>query len=168
MRFRILPMTEADIDAAVSVQKEAFTPDLCEDPHVFRNRIERFGHYYRMAYLDGRAVGYVICFPWKLGDSPVNNQVFPEELPEADCFFLHDIALLPEARGTGLAQALINEVYNVADGLGFDAVSLVAVKQSGSFWDKMGFVPYAAITPEKHQRVREIYGAGARLMARPI
>ncbi|MBY9067890.1 GNAT family N-acetyltransferase [Hyphomonas sp. WL0036] len=166
--FRIVPMTGAHLASVVKVQAEAFTPDLLETPAVFADRLARFGEHFRVALMADRTVGYLVCFPWKLGDTPVNNENFPETLPDPDCFYIHDMALLPEARGSGLARAMLEDAYAQADRMGFDAVSLVAVGQSGSYWDKMGYVPYTAVSPAKLQRILDIYGPGARLMARPI
>ena len=168
MTLQIIPMTAAHIDEVVQIQAEAFTPDLRETPEVFANRIARFGEFFRVAYQDGRMVGDVVAFPWKFGDAPVNNQKFPEDLPEPDCFFIHDIALLPDARGGGIARALLEDAYQTAHALGFDAASLVAVGQSGTYWDRVGFVPFARVTEAKRAYILDIYGPGARLMARPI
>ncbi|MFN3607447.1 MAG: GNAT family N-acetyltransferase [Hyphomonas sp.] len=168
MTFQILHMTPLHIDEVVRVQAQAFPEDLRESPEVFADRLARFGAHYRVAFMGNRMVGYMISFPWKLGDAPVNNQKFPVELPEPDCFYIHDIAVLPDARGTGISRALLDDAYTQAHALGFDAVSLVAVGQSGSFWDKAGFVPYALVGPGKLGRIVEIYGPGARLMALPI
>ena len=168
MTLQIIPMTVAHIDEVVQIQAEAFTPDLRETPEVFANRIARFGEFFRVAYQNGRMVGYVVAFPWKFGDAPVNNQKFPEDLPEPDCFFIHDIALLPDARGGGIARALLEDAYQTAHALGFDAASLVAVGQSGTYWDRVGFVPFARVTEAKRAYILDIYGPGARLMARPI
>ena len=168
MNFKIAPMTAAHISEVVRVQANAFTEDLRETAEVFEDRFARFGEYFRVAFLGGHIAGYMVCFPWKLGDTPVNNQKFPETLPGPDCFYIHDIALLSEARGTGISRALLNDAYDTAHRLGYDAVSLVAVGQSGSYWDKVGFVPYTHVGEGKLGRIRDIYGAGARLMARPI
>lgn len=168
MPFQLLPMTPAHIAEVVDVQAMAFTEDLRESREVFANRFERFGEHFRIAVINGQIVGYMICFPWKLGDTPVNNAVFPEELPEPDCFYIHDIAILPEARGEGISRALLEDAYKTADRLGYDAISLVAVGQSGSYWDRAGFVTYTRVDAAKLDRISDIYGPGARLMALPI
>lgn len=168
MTFQILPMTAAHLGAVAEVQARAFTEDLRETPEVFADRFARFGEHFRIALREGQMVGYMICFPWKLGDTPVNNEPFPAALPEPDCFYIHDIALLPEARGIGISRAMLDDAYQTALRLGYDAVSLVAVGQSGSYWDKVGFVPYTRVGPRKLERIQDIYGPGARLMALPI
>ena len=168
MTFQIIPMTPAHIAEAVRVQAEAFAEDLRESPEVFADRMERFGQYFRVVFVGGKMVGYMIAFPWKLGDTLVNNEKFPADLPEPDCFYIHDIAILPDARGQGISRALLDEAYQAALRLGYDAVSLVAVGQSGSYWDNAGFVPYTQVGPQKLERILDIYGPGARLMALPI
>lgn len=168
MSLQISPLTAADVTDAVRIQMEAFTPDLREDASVFHNRIARYGQHYKMARLNGEPVGYVICFPWELGDSPVNNENFPEQLPAPSCFFIHDIAVLKRARGAGVARAMLEAAYEESRSLGFNTASLVAVGQSGNYWDKAGYTPYPQITETKRARVLEIYGPGSRLMVRQI
>lgn len=164
--YRIEEMRAMHVAEVLEVQRMAFTPELRESTEVFDDRIARFGRFSRVALLDGRVVAYLLSFPWKLGDTPVNNQKFPENLPAPDCFYIHDIALLPNVRGSGLARMLVDTAFSAARAQGFTQVSLVAVAQSGDYWDRAGFTPYAFVTPQKAQRITEIYGEGARLMVR--
>lgn len=161
-------MHAGHLEKVLQVQAQTFTKDLRESAEVFANRLTRFGTHFKVACLQEAIVGYMLCFPWKLGETPVNNRAFPDMLPEADCLYIHDIALLPEARGSGLARAMVDDAFAQAQAHGFPVVSLVAVAQSGLYWDKVGFVPCAAITADKQAQIIHSYGEGARLMVKPV
>jgi ribosomal protein S18 acetylase RimI-like enzyme len=164
----ILPASITHLDGMLHVQQQTFTEDLRESANVFRNRFTRFGDCFRVALQQELVVGYMLCFPWKLGESPVNNQPFPDTLPLPDCFYIHDITLLPQARGTGIARAMLQDAFAQARLAGFDTMSLVAVAQSGDYWDKAGFTTYPALPAQKHAALLEVYGPGARLMVKPV
>ncbi|MBZ1524073.1 GNAT family N-acetyltransferase, partial [Leuconostoc mesenteroides] len=63
------------------------------------------------------------------------------ELPDdTNTYYIHDIALLPEARSAGAATRVVEMMGLQAERDGFVTMSLVAVNGSQSFWEKKGFV----------------------------
>ncbi len=61
-------------------------------------------------------------------------------IPEdASIYYIHDLALLPEARGARAAGALVDSLTVLARRLGFSTLSLVAVNDSRGFWERQGF-----------------------------
>lgn len=164
----IRSMVYSDLNSAIQVQRQTFSADLCEDLEVFENRFQIFGQYFQVALIDQQVVGYMLCFPWKLGESPVNNEKFPAKLPLPNCFYVHDITLLEQARGFGIAQKMLEMAKDDGRKLGHRYLSLVSVEQSGDYWDKRGFMPYKDLTPEKVAMLRKIYGAHARLMVQAL
>ena len=76
---------------------------------------------------------------------------------------LHDIALLPQARGTGAAKAVIALLADRAMASGLPNLSLIAVNDSASFWQRHGF----AVTPDPalDKKLRS-YDESARFMVR--
>lgn len=157
-------MLKNDLYQVIEVQKKTFGTELCESYEVFLNRFELFGQFFKVASFNDLVQGYMICFPWKLGESPVNNQKFPDTLPFFDCFYLHDIALLESLRGQGIAQELLNQAKSSAQGLGMSSLSLVSVEQSGDYWDRRGFLPIENLSPKKQEFIKIVYGLKARLM----
>lgn len=164
MSYYLRSMQREDLSQVLAVQKQTFGTELCETLDVFTNRFEIFGEFFKVVVLNNLVQGYMICFPWRLGESPMNNEKFPESLPSFNCFYLHDIALLKQARGSGLAQELINHALLCSKKLGFNTLSLVSVEQAGDYWVKRGFSPFENLPPEKDEFIRSVYGQGARLM----
>jgi GNAT superfamily N-acetyltransferase len=107
----------------------------------------------------GGVVGYVISHPWAAGAAPKLDSLLGALPAAPGCWYWHDLALLPVARGRGAAAAAVQRVLGLARGAGLDQVALVAVGESGGFWRRMGFVP--AEGPEVAS-----YGTGAAYMVR--
>lgn len=61
------------------------------------------------------------------------------EIPsDADQYYIHDLAILPEFRGHGFAQEGVRLLCDV--GKGFETMGLVSVYGTGAFWVRFGFV----------------------------
>ena len=140
-------MSPADLDTVHAISRIVH-PTLPEDRSVFANRLDIYPPGMRVLDLDGVASGYCVAHPWRRAE-PLPLDFLLERLPEeADSFYLHDLALLPEARGRGFADAIVSEIIDQAAGLGLPAISLIAVSGSAPFWERFGF-RRTAIQPDK-------------------
>ena len=54
-------------------------------------------------------------------------------------YYIHDIALMPEARRASAAREIVASLIGHARAGGFPTVSLIAVNDSQAFWERMGF-----------------------------
>jgi len=117
----------------------AVHPAHPEDAAVFR---ERLGLYPAGCFvLDGAAgiEGYLLSHPWVLGRPPSLNTMLGQLPDAADTFYLHDLALLPHARAGGAGSEAVGRVIDQAKRDGFQALSLLAVGWSLTFWQRHGF-----------------------------
>lgn len=156
-----------DLPMAIEVQRQTFSEDLRESLDVFHNRFNKFGDHFFVMTENDQIIGYVLAFPWVLGDSPVNNEFFPEILELPTCYYVHDIAILPKSQGKGLAKMLFERVSDQALKLGFSNISLISVLQSADYWDRFGFKELD-VSEEKQVAILQSYGKGARLMIKAI
>jgi predicted N-acetyltransferase YhbS len=63
------------------------------------------------------------------------------EIPQqADCLYIHDLAVHPLHRGKGLGRSMVFEAKKIARNSGFAFMSLVAVQGSSDFWQRFNFV----------------------------
>jgi ribosomal protein S18 acetylase RimI-like enzyme len=109
----------------------------------------------------GQVAGYLICHPWRR-DRPVPLDAMLGAIPaDSDCFYLHDLALLPTARGSGAGKSGTALAVAGARAGGFDEIRLVAVGGAESFWATQGFEAMAGHAPDS-------YGEGARAMRRAL
>lgn len=152
-----LPMVEA-IAAEVH-------PAFPEDLAVFVERSRLYPEGARLLEVGGRPAGYVFSHPWRFRQLPALNSLLGRIPADADTYYLHDLALLPVARGSGAAGTLMNYLVRHATRAGFPTLSLVAVNGSVPFWSRHGFA--IAEAAELTDKLRS-YEDAARFMVRDL
>lgn len=158
------PMTAAGL-AAVQALAAAIHPGLFEAPEVLAERQALYGAGCFLLAAEEGPVGYVLSHPWRADALPALNTRLGAIPADADTYYLHDLALLPGARGRGAAGRIIAALAAHAVAAGFGDMRLVAIGGSSGFWHKHGFETRA--TPGSAAKLRS-YGSGASLMVRPL
>jgi len=131
-------LTPADLPGILAVQRACHPPALQEGAGAFARKLAGFPPGCLGLDGDGRLCAYVFCHPWPAGETvPLDGPATPSGA--GDCLYIHDLAVLPERRGTGAAAALLARVSALAGQLGLDRFGLVAVQDSGPFWIRQGF-----------------------------
>jgi hypothetical protein len=165
LRWR--PLASSDLPALLAVAAVVH-PAYPEDEAVFASRLRLFPAGCR-ALVDAqdKLQGYVVSHPWHEA-SPVPLGLVLAELPApARTLYLHDISLLPRARGSGAAGTAVRELVALAEAQGLPSVSLVSVSGSAGFWTRHGF---RALSPEAGAALQG-YGDAAfmvRELAQPL
>lgn len=155
-------LTTLDLPAVQSIATKVH-PAFPEDMAVFAERQRLYPEGARLLELGGQAAGYILSHPWRYGKLPALNALLGQVPADADTYYLHDLALLPSARGTGAAAMIVGDMLRHARKHGFATVSLVAVNGSIPFWYKHGF--RIADMPELTEKLTS-YEAAARVMVR--
>ncbi len=141
---------------------DAAHPGLPERPEVMG---EKLGLWPRGCWVlatdAGEVSGYAISHPWMLFGVPPLDGFLRALPPEADCLYVHDIAIAREARGSGRAAELMAIVGRHARSLAVRHVAGVAVNGSGALWSRMGF---ESLSTAAVRRSLEPYGPGAEYM----
>lgn len=89
--------------------------------------------------LDGQTVGYGLAHPWVLFDAPPLD-AFLNGLPSSPtCLYVHDVAILPEARGQQAAARYIASLTAQARALGITHLACVSVYGTVGLWSGLGF-----------------------------
>ncbi|MFE1597749.1 GNAT family N-acetyltransferase [Methylobacterium sp. ID0610] len=157
-------LTAADL-AAVDAIAAIVHPDYPEDEAVAAERLALYPDGCFLLESAGRPAGYAISHPWSFGEPPALDSLLGAIPAGATTHYLHDVALLPAARGAGATSALLAILTRQAAGAGLDTLSLVAVNGSVAFWERRGF---RAVEDERIRRKLASYGRGARFMARAV
>lgn len=160
-------MTSSDLPALLAIA-DVVHPSYPEDAAVFEERLALFPqgcwvlehHPYK-----GRLIGYIISHPWTYAAPPALNSLLGMIPAPPTTYYIHDIALLPEARGTGAANSIVRLLIELAETLKLPNLSLVAVNNSVAFWQRHGFVLTAV--PALDAKLRT-YDEAARFMVRAI
>jgi ribosomal protein S18 acetylase RimI-like enzyme len=84
-------------------------------------------------------LGYCLSHPGTMGQPPALDCVLTALPARPDCLYLHDLALLPEARSQRLGEAMVALLTDVARAHGLDHIALTAVSNSWGFWERQGF-----------------------------
>ena len=114
---------------------------------------------------DGAIIGYVVSHPWRFGAAPALDSLLGAIPADSDCYYIHDIALLPTARGQGAAQACVAGLVDHARRSGFKRMALIAIAGTQDFWKKQGF---AAVDDPALAAKLASYDPSARYMSRAL
>lgn len=158
---------EASLPDLVSVSEiqlvvhEAFP----EDDDVLADRLELSPEGCFMLEVGGVAQGYVLSHPWVRRAPPSLNSMLGEIPAAADTWYIHDLALLPETRGSGVGGNVVPLLAGIARSEGYRSMSLVSVNGSRGFWERQGF---SARMDERLAAKLASYGEDAVYMERAL
>ena len=158
------PLSTLDLPVVEALASEIH-PAFPEDAGVFAERQRLYPDGARLFELDGVPAGYLFSHPWHWGAFPALNSLLGAIPAASENFYVHDLALLNRARGTGAAAMIVGEILRFVRLQGFSRISLVAVNGSQPFWHKHGFrvVELAGL-----QAQLAGYEAAARYMSRLV
>ena len=154
------PMVPDDLPIVVSIS-DAVHGAFTEDAAVMAERRALYPAGCRVWRADGPILGYMMAHPWH-GEKPPALDTLLGALPTSpDTLCLHDVALLPAARGSGAGRLAVAWAVELAHAIRVPHVTLMAVNGAEGYWARQGFEPL----PSPHERA---YGAGSRLMRRLV
>ncbi len=158
------PMAEGDIDAVERIAG-LIHPSFHERPEVFVERLALFPAGSLIADAPEGPVGYAVAHPWLLGRPPALDSLLGAIPPAADCLYLHDVAILPAARGRKLTERLVGRLRQLAAELGLHRLALTSVNATAVMWARYGF---ATVAPDAALAAKlATYGDDAVYMETP-
>ncbi|WP_456640526.1 GNAT family N-acetyltransferase [Bradyrhizobium sp. USDA 10063] len=158
------PARASDL-AAISAIAARIHPDLFERPEVFAEKMRLCPNGCRVLAADEAIVGYGLAYPWKQHRIPPLDGLL-ERLPDdADCLYVHDVAVLPDTRG-GVAHPYVATIEKLARSSGIAALALVSVYATRPLWERFGFRPVT--TNAELCAKLACYGEGATYMLRDL
>lgn len=151
----------SDIEGLLRVADEIH-PDLPESDYVFTERVKLFPEGCLVLVEGDEVCGYVISHPICHRQPPALDSLLGEIAPDADQYYIHDLAILPRFRGRGLAAECIGKLFAVAKR--YPTTCLVSVYDTVPFWGRFGFVP-EPVDAVLSEKLRD-YGANATYLSR--
>ena len=139
-RLLIRPLEPGDISAALAIQSQAYPAFLREDEAAFASRIAIKASYCLAATRDGELVAYLLAHGWLGLAPPPVGAILPAEAP-SDILFIHDLAVSPQGRGSGIGRDLVARAFELATRDGLDTAELIAVEGAAPYWASLGFEP---------------------------
>jgi len=158
-------MNAADLPAVERIA-EQLHPGYPEHPAVFAERLALApGGCWVLAAPTGQTLlGYAVTHPWTGRGPPRLNALLGGVPRPAPAWHIHDVALLPAARGGGRAVSVLRRVLARALAAGCARATLVAIAGKSAYWQRLGFRPAVAADPP----AMASYGPGATFMTRAI
>lgn len=157
-------MTAEDLQA-VNAMAGRVHVNFPEDEAIFAERLRLYPSGCFALHHDTSRVGYIISHPWHLLKPPGLNELLNEIPLPASTYYIHDIALLPEARNSRAASVVVEALATHAASKNLPSMSLVAVDDSVRFWERNRFK--VVTEPSLEEKLRS-YDDDARFMVRDI
>jgi GNAT superfamily N-acetyltransferase len=153
MKFEFVKIGLEHLDGILRVQERAYSSRFHEKAETFVSKI-KFSPETCYGVLDGnRLIAYGISFPWLKNESVNLNSSLSQAPQNPEVMHVHDISVDPDYRGLGLAESLFLRIAHDAFVIGLNALTLVAVQGSSTYWSRFGFI-------ESHSNVDD-YGTEA-------
>jgi GNAT superfamily N-acetyltransferase len=152
--------TATDLEAIQNIANVVH-PDLSERPEIFAEKLRLFPEGCFVLVEDRAVLGYAFVHPWRLNDIP-KLDAFLLSLPsDPQCILIHDVAVLPQARGKRSSELLVERISRLAKKQNVRFLALVSVYGSHLHWARLGF----KLTSNKAlARKLASYGETARYM----
>jgi GNAT superfamily N-acetyltransferase len=131
-------MLSSHLVDVVSIATRVHLP-LPERPEVFAEKLRLFSTGAFVLKHRSAVVGYALSHPWLSGEIPPLDAFLGAIPPQADCLFLHDVAVLPRARGNRAAERLVEQLCAVAAARRLSRLALVPVYGTNRMWRRLGF-----------------------------
>ena len=154
------PVLSFDIDTINRIG-DLVHADLPERREVFAEKTALFPGGCRKLVDGARIVGYGIAHPWILFSIPPLD-TFLGSLPQnPQCLYIHDVVVLPEARGGRAAARYVDYIKNLAMAMNIGSLALVSVYGTDVLWSRFGF--QVVHNPELNGKLAS-YGTTAKYM----
>jgi GNAT superfamily N-acetyltransferase len=145
------PAGETDLAAVVAIADVVHVA-YPEDAATIAERLRLYPAGCALFERDGRPMAYTLTHPWRYAAPPALNARLGALPDRPTTYYIHDVALLPEARGAGAAAAIVAAIVGEAERIAAPNLSLVAVNNSVPFWRRFGF------------EITEVPGLAAKLL----
>jgi len=157
MSFNVRLMTLNDLIAIEHIQAEAYAGYFLESADVISQRFELSPTTAWVAEREGHVCAYLVCYWSRVGKiNPLNAHFTLVE--NANCLYLHDLALLKIAKGFGVGKKLIHAALEHALSKSAQALALLSVQNSKEFWKGFGFSEFTNLEKMQHENLHTYLG----------
>lgn len=164
MSVKIRLMQHDDLPAVIALQDQCYSDALYEPPTLLSQRLASAPQScWLVEAADGELLAYLFSYPALLGKVTVLASPFAVA-QEPELLYLHDMAVSDQARGQGVARALLMQAKQYAAELGLSTLALVAVQGSVPYWQKQGFVIQPPLNAAAEAALKSYTGERAQYM----
>jgi GNAT superfamily N-acetyltransferase len=163
--WTIRPFGQGDLPSALALQALIYPNNLKEAEPAFASHLNPRPSYCLTGVVAGKLAGYLLAHGWRRDAPPAIGMVVSAGAWH-DVLYIHDLAVAPNARGTGLGRALAKRAIILASRDGIRKAELVAVEGADRFWASIGF--RASHASSSIAEKVDAYGPMAKWMCRAI
>ncbi|MFN3988524.1 MAG: GNAT family N-acetyltransferase [Rhodocyclaceae bacterium] len=158
-------MRATDIPAVVAIQATCYTEVAPESGGSLLAKRDASPETCFLALYKRVPVGYLIAVPWTAHDVPELDAERCRPPDTANCLYLHDLAVAPQARKSGVGLRLVDAFMDAFKRSGLKDAGLIAVQASAAYWSRFGFSSVALSGPPASKLAT--YGERVAYMMRP-
>jgi predicted N-acetyltransferase YhbS len=136
-RVLVRDATPADLDAIHRVQAASYSDGLVESREVFSAILARGISLVAVDEASGRLMGFLLAHPSERDAIYMLHHVPTSCDCSSGVVFVHDMSVLPEARGRGVGAALVRRFLDTHSER--SSVQLMAVNGAEAYWSRFGF-----------------------------
>ena len=153
----------------LAVQEACYGAGLVESAEVFTRRLTSPANCSLVLEYAGQVVAYLAAYASERHKvTPLQGDFEAVAAPgRPDTLYLHDMAVLPQCAGRGLARALLQPLWSQAAAQGLRYTALVSVQGSQAYWERQGYAAQTLADAAQHACLAS-YGAGAIYMLRHL
>lgn len=164
--WMLRPLNAQDVDSLLHVQTICYGDAFLESRAVFAQRLACPHHCSIGVVRAGEKAlkAYLAAYwsnPGKI--TPLDGFFTPPQAGE-QVLYLHDMSVLPELAGQGVARHLVQHLMAQARQRGLQQAALVSVQGSQSYWERQGFSVCPVLDAQQSMHL-QTYGEGALYMA---
>ncbi len=160
--YSIRLMTEADLPQVMKIQQQAYEATVLESESVIRARRSSSPQLAWVAEDASGVCAYLFCYPSQVGQVTPLDGGFHSPA-NADCLYLHDLAVAPRAAGRRIGPALVKHALHKARQHQLRYSALVSVQDSQPFWSRFGYAEHAGLNAHHAEHLAS-YGIPATYM----
>lgn len=163
--WMVRPLDAHDVDSLLHVQTICYGDDFLESRDVFTQRLTCTHHCsIGVTHAAERTLKAYLAAYWSNPGkiTPLDGVFTPPDVGE-QVLYLHDMSVLPELAGQGVARYLVQHLMQQARQRGLRQAALVSVQGSQSYWERQGFSVYPVHDTRQSGHL-ETYGDGALYM----
>ncbi len=166
MKPTLRAMKSEDLDDICQLQTYTYAAHFYESRDSFAAKLQFFPRGCHIVESGGIIAGYMFSHPWKIDlPTPLDMRELDKNIP-ADCYYIHDVSVLPSFQGQGLASRFISTAAEIARECRLNTLALVSVQGSENFWNMRGFHARLATGTLANSLIG--YGEGAQYMIRHL
>lgn len=159
-------MLEGDLDAVISLQTTCYGLEFNEPKASFASKLLAAPESCWVMPGPSGLLAYLVCLPIEGDRLPALHSPDWTRPADPNWLYLHDLAIHPDARGTGLASLMLQRATELAQALALASMGLVAVQGSVPFWRRHGFEPVGGSANQISEAKLASFGDGATFMLR--